>query len=329
MFTIDNMSKIRVHIKKRSVDGDIPTLEELSGQLPITDLVKLCRKYNIIIRGGKKNICDTLKKKLYQTQYRETNPVQIVGRTFIRYLFWKLGRCDLESKCNNEHDFYTSAPVSTIPICYRFYTQNQAQVHGYDIRSLVYYRNNGTHFRNPYTDQLFTESEIGRLDRKLVWLERLGYPVTHFSHSEQSQGQARWTDCSIKQYTVNIFSSINDHQYVDHEWFDELTFDGLKTLYHELYEIWHYRLPMQNDHKESITSSIIFGNWESVRQYQTSMANKLRIELLKNIERLVTDGATEDHRKSGCYIFMLGLVLVSEPAATSHPCMYHAAYYDD
>jgi len=181
------------------------------------------------------------------------------------------------------------------------------------------------------------------MDRKLVWLKRLGYPIAHTdskskskSKSEtesksnsKSEADSHWSDRSIKQYTVNIFSSINDYQYVDHEWFDELTFDGLKTLYHELYEIWYYRLPMQNDHKESITSATIFSNWESVRHYQMSMANKLRIELLKNIERLVTDGATEDHRKSGCYIFILGLVLVSEPAATSHPCMYHAAYYDD
>jgi hypothetical protein len=59
------------------------------------------------------------------------------------------------------------------------------------------------------------------------------------------------------------------------------------------------------------------------------MENKLRVELLKNIEKLITEGETEDHRKNGCYIFVLGLVLVSEEASTSHPGMYHAAYYAD
>jgi hypothetical protein len=53
------------------------------------------------------------------------------------------------------------------------------------------------------------------------------------------------------------------------------------------------------------------------------------LELLQDIERLITEGVNEDYRKNGCYIFVLGLVLISEDAATSHPAMFQAAYHGD
>ena len=96
-----------------------------------------------------------------------------------------------------------------------------------------------------------------------------------------------------------------------------------------MYEIWDYRIPMDSLYKSELVNGEIFSNWDSVKRYRTTMINKLRIELLKNIEKLVTDGKTEDHRKAGCYIFMLGLVLVSEDAATSNPILYQAAHHDE
>lgn len=323
-------TKIKVNIKRKTSAQQ--TTSDLDNK-DISELVALCRKYKVIIRGGPSNIINVLKKRLYGFKYKETDPTQIVGRVFIKYLYWKLGRCDLHDQCNNDVDFYTSNDIISIPICYRFYSCNEdsRQVYGYDIRSLVYYRDHGTAFRNPYTDQPFTSNELHRLDTKLRWLERLGYQTTHLQQEQDSDstGTYSWTDRKIKQYTVNVFSALNEHQYAHHDWFTSLSFDYLKMLYQELFEIWNYRLPMQNDHKERIVKGPIFNNWENVDKYQPSMVNKLRVELLRNIDKLISDGDTEDHRKNGCYIFMLGLVLVSEDAATSHPCMYQAAYYAD
>lgn len=339
--------KIKVQIKRRNTPSPsqlLPTLDELSDPSQLLDnigirgLMSLCRYHKVIVRGDEQSMCNILKKKLYRIRYKETNSIQIVGRFFIKYLFWKLGACHLINSVNNTEDFYTSTSISVIPVCYQFFTDSD-QVHGYDIRSLVFYRNNSpSDFRNPYTNQPFTNDEIRRLETKIKWLDRFGYNTCHIMDQApclgrgQSQSQShgnKWTVNDIQQYTVNVFSYINEHQYIDYRWFVDLSFSSLKSLYHELFEIWNYRLPMQTEHKEKMVHGTIFSNYDNVKQYQPSMANKLRVELLKNIEKLVTEGETEDHRKNGCYIFMLGLVLVSEDAATSYPNMFHAAYYDE
>jgi len=248
----------------------------------------------------------------------------------MKYIFWKLGACDLETSCVNAFDFYTSSVISNIPTCYQFFTQvpgncaANATAHGYDIRSLNLYRDSSLdNFRNPYTDQPFTEDDIRRLNTKLKWLKRFDYQTNH---------PAPVSRLSVHQHTVNVFSAINEHQYADHKWFLDLSFYSLKSLYQELHEIWNYRLPMQSEYKSKITStststSTVFHEWDNIRDYQRSMENKLRTELLTDIDKLVNSGETIDHCKSGCYIFMLGLVLVSEDAATSHPDMYQAAYH--
>jgi hypothetical protein len=337
--------KIKVQIKEKPLPIFQSEPEPVLGQEQLSDpdslvqmigihgLLRLCHQHKVITRGGPKNICNTLKKKLYKTTFKETDPSHIVARAFVQYLFWKLGRCELKRCVNNDIDFYTSASISTIPVCYKFFTGDDTgalrQAHGYDIRSLLYFRDHGSsNFRNPYTDQPFSEDELKRLCSKTHWLKRLGYQISYPAKLE-SRRPGQYNAEMVNQYTVNVFSALNEHQYVDHEWFISLRFDALKSLYHELFEIWNYRLPMQSGHKARMVSGQILGNWVNVSNYQPSMEYKLRSELLKNIEKLVTEGETVDHRKNGCYIFMLGLVLVCEEAATSHPHMYHAAYYDN
>jgi len=312
----DKRIKVRVKIR----DPTFKHVETTAHDHDISSLIKLCRQNKVIVRGGMDNICKTLAKKSQSPPPKTIDHKLIIGRTFIRYLFWKHGRCDLIRSCHNDIDFYTSSSIKNIPICYQFFTGTSERSYGYDIRSLMLFRASDVSFRNPYTHQLFTIDETDRMMRKIHWLDRFNYHCTYI--------QKHNTQCTITQYTIDVFSLLNAHQYVDHDWFIDLDFEGLKSLYHELYEIWNYRLPMQNNHKSSIVHGDIFENWENVRNYLPSMEKKLRMELLRNIEKLVSDGATDDYRKNGCYIFVLGLVLVSESAATSHPSMYHAAYYD-
>jgi hypothetical protein len=318
------MPKIVVNVIKKQPDA--------------RDLVKECLKNQVIVRGEPENIRKVLRFKKSKIASAPAVPVPVPGpvpsssssltviaRIFIKYFLWRCGGCELRDRCINDSDFYTSMDIGKIPHVFLFCTGSQFQVYGFDIRSLVYYRTQGLNFRNPYTDQPFAEADIKRLDRKLKWLTRFGFPT---EHRQPSVKETRWTPENIRQYTINIFSLISEHQYVDPDWFIGLSFYGLQRLYGELFDIWSFRLGMDEAHKQRITKGQLFSNNEQIQQYQYSMSDKLRVELLKNMERLVGDGVDEDHRKTGCYIFMLGLVLVSEDAATSHPTMYQAAYYE-
>lgn len=316
--------RIKIHVKKRLNSIAAEHLDNVDN-IDVKELLNVCRNNEIIVRGSPRNMSNVLKKKLYRSRYCK-DPNNIMARAFIRYVFWKLGKCSLIKTSNNVDDFYTSKPINEIPECFVFCTQTDDSTHCYDIRSLSAYREIGSiDFRNPYTDKPFSTNDIIRMNKKIMWLERFGHTVKFV----QKKRTRKITEQDINQYIINVFTHIMEHQYVDYMWFSNLDFDLLIRLYHELHEIWNYRLPMQESYKKNMVKEQVFSNWANVRQYQPSMINKLRIELIKNIEKLVTEGATIDHRKAGCYIFMLGLVLVSEDAATSHPALYQAAYYDE
>lgn len=298
-----------------------PTRSDTCSDL--ADLLKQCSSNQVIVRGSPANIKSTIKRKLQPVPYRASD-YQIIGKVIIDYIFRKLGNCHLSVYCNNACDFYTSVEISKIPISFQFFTSgssNPPSSYGFDIRSLECFRESGRNFRNPYTDQPFTEQELDYLQKKIKWLTRLGYPM----HCQPVI--TNWTPDQIYQYTINVFSILNEHQYVDYEWFTKLSYNDLKSLYHELHEIWNYRLPMQDTHKANMVKGPIFNKWEAVRNYKSE--DKIRLELLQDIERLITEGVNEDYRKNGCYIFVLGLVLISEDAATSHPAMFQAAYRGD
>lgn len=296
-------------------------------QLDISSVAKVCRYHNVIVRGDKERMCNALGKKLFGWKYQRT-PEEYLWQGVSKYFLWKIGNGpqahDVETV--NTYDFYTSIPVTDIPIAYQYHVTEDEKVYTFDIRSLTLCREvNAESFRNPYTDRPFSSDTINSIDRKQLWLTKLGYPVTF------PESQRELTDEEqVEQQTIDVFSRISEHQYADNKWFSELDFEQSKQLYYELHEIWHYRLPMQATYKaDMVVGGSVFPNWSRVERYRSSMHTKLKRELLHDINRLVTEGKTDDHRKSGCYMFMLGLVLVSEGAQTSHPYLFQAAYAEE
>lgn len=317
-----NTTRIKICVKKRnppiSMDYN-PSIDKLenSNNFESLELLKICRHHKICVRGNKSHLCSLLLKKIHNISPKN-NPEQIIGKVFITYFLFKIGNCNLVDQCKNSDDFYTTTDLNDIPKIFLYCTKSNP-TYGFDIRSLDALMSSSTLFRNPYTDKTFDNEDLEYMKKKIRWITRLGF--------YQKPTRSRKLTADIHQYTINIFSHINHHQYVDYNCFLNLSFDGLQSLYRELYEIWNFRLPMQNDYKLEMVQGQVFANWDSVKLYKSSMESKLRFELLRNIEKLVTDGQTEDHCKAGCYIFMLGLVLVSESAATSNPSLYQAAYY--
>lgn len=297
-------------------------------RIDIFSLMSVCRHYNIIVRGDQSRMCKALGKKLFKWTYTCT-PEERVYQGFMKFFLWKIGNGALTRTYVpvNTHDFYTSVPIAEIPVVYQFHVIEVDKLYSFDIRSLVLCRDiSYESFRNPYTDRPFATDILQQIIRKESWLTRFKYPL-QFAEPEQNELTA---EEQVERQAINAFSRISEHQYADYRWFTELDFTATKQLYHELYEIWHYRLPMQSAYKaDMVYGGSVFANWPTVNKYRMSSHNKLQQELLHDIYRLVTEGKTDDHRKSGCYMFMLGLVLVSEDAQTSHPYLFQAAYIDD
>lgn len=314
-----DMPRIRILARRRATvvtKSLTTTTPHVTTERDIYDLFRECRKEGVVIRGGRGQMEAVLSRKRRTTRYKHP-PVDLVGRCYIAYFLWKLGNGPQVQRCYNSHDFYSSAPVSRIPRIFIYCTMGYA----FDIRSLLAYgdsKDQGSRINlelwNPYTGQTLADSQFGR---KVRWLHRLGYDLRLNITSQTGD---------IAQYITNVFSLISRHQYVDYQWYADLTLVQLQKLYRELHKIWNGRLPMNSAYR----SDIISGNRTSLfdhKNMQRYNCELLRMELLKDIHRLVTEGLTEDHRKSGCYIFMLGLVLVSDPASRCHPTIFEVSRY--
>jgi hypothetical protein len=143
-------------------------------------------------------------------------------------------------------------------------------------------------------------------------LKRFGFPVTIQTFAS-----------TIQQYITDVFGLLNRYQYCDIDWFTTLSFNGLKTLYHKIYDIWIYRAGLSDTEKKNIVKDgVVFVN--NIDEYTIDMEEKLKKQLLRNIERLVTEGLTEDHRKTGALYVMLGIVQVSAQARDFHPNLFQA-----
>ena len=257
------------------------------------DIMKLAMRHRIPIQGCKADLYHALRRigKIY--------------KIFVKYFLWKLGGPYIEPV--NSEDYFTGSDISSVSPYYLFSIVEHGKQYHFDIRSIT--------DTNVYTTCPFDEHTRARYLRKVRWLERFGFPTIYSSRAK-----------TVDQYAVDVFQLVNRYQYCDIEWFTSLSFDQLVNLYDKIADIWIYRAELDATEKRNIVKGgIVFTN--TVNSYESNMIEKLRHQLLRNIERLVTEGITEDHRRTGALYVMLGLVQVSEDASAFHPNLFQAAYY--
>lgn len=331
-------SKIAVRIKKKPCTELSKSVLYDPHGTDITELVRLCRKHKIFIRGGKNMICRDLLRQLHGVHVDIVSPEEKIYKAFVQYFLWKLGNGADLSKCENTLDFYTSA---RIPKAFLFCARTSSPLspestqdsnasspryHAFDIRSLNVYRDITGDYNNPMMGETtkFDQDTIDRIERKNKWLRRFGFIDRYHKPTLSMSPEDR-----LYQTTVNTFSHITQYHYVDYMWFHKLSFNDIKQLYHEMFEIWNYRLPIEPSYKVEIVPDTVFSDWTRVSRYGVAEKDRLRLEVLDNITKLVSSGISEDHCKTGCHIFMLGFVLVSQEAADSYPQLFQASYIDD
>ena len=293
--------------------------------IDIYQLFKYCQQSKVPIRGDCHALSTALLKRHYNIHPKLCTPQEIIYKTWVKYYLWKIGNGNLCAGCWNDVDFYSSA---RIPMVYVFCVADAtgSRTTMFDIRSLNEYVETCGSYKDPYTGEPFVDTIKPLMERKNFWLTRFGFQTKYVS-VEYIETPAE----KVARDTVNLFSDITQHHYVDYTWFQNLGFMSLQRLYFELHEIWSYRLPLTSSYKEELSpNGSLFTNWNNIQHYIRSTDEiKLRLELLRNIRQLVSTGITEDHHKTGCHIFMLGFVLVCQDAADSYPQLFQASYIGD
>ena len=115
-------------------------------------------------------------------------------------------------------------------------------------------------------------------------------------------------------YRINMLDN-----YTDPEWFKNLNFMQLLTLYVKAEDIWNYRSNMSIESKKKIVKNGIAFNIQPHMLKNVKNYMKLQNILLDEFMRLITEGIDRDERKLGAILILTALVEVSGDAANALP----------
>jgi hypothetical protein len=180
----------------------------------------------------------------------------------------------------------------------------------------------GDKLTSPYATEQINDKDQYRYSKQLGLLKKFGWFTSH--------DPVKSSDVGVTQLTVDTFSVLSQHHYVDYNWFTELTLKDLKNFYYLLNELWTLRLELSADQKVRIVPSLegdsLCPNYRSVKVYTDDMEDVLRTELLSILKLLLSSEDQTACKEGGLY-FLLGLVMVSPKAASSYPTLHSAANY--
>lgn len=268
----------------------------------IFDVLKLAMDKQILIQGTKEDLCRLLNATELDIKGRDRKRYGIIWRTFIQYFLWQLGG-PYDSASINVTDYLTGSDIKDISKYYLFSVIDDGHHYHYDIRTLENF--------NVYTSKPLEMETLQRYHRKVKWLKKLDFPITTQDHN---QSELR----TLKQYAVDVFCLVSKYFHCDDEWFVNLSFLQLVNLYNYIADIWDYRADVSMEEKCNIVHNGIICPTK-VDRYTINMIDKLRRQVLRNIERLVTEGLTDSHRTLGALFVMLALVQVSNEASSFYP----------
>ncbi len=247
----------------------------------------------------------------------------------------------LKACCLNEEDIGTGNLINEIPTTFILIEEDNGYYYGFDIRSLLVYNgiksrssilsesrlNGSTNFCsnhtnvtdnskaliNPYTKANFSDSFLHTYTNKLAFLIRNNWPLEH-----------RQTELSVEQQQririLDLFQKINHLGfYVKHEWFMDLSYKKYIKLYIGIQRTLSY---LNNSTKTKVIRSNIFNQRELMvklfGQKETDANKNLIIDILiKDLDKLVTEGITTADKINGTLWFLSVFVKIS-PDAHEH-----------
>lgn len=322
------------------VEVEFPQPERLDEDTSFDDmshfsLTKELMKRNKTVCGSKLHKYNTL-RRLYSIEplIRESHTplhqktrsyyLQIIKRFILQARLKIMGSWHKRNECQNEDDLTVGTLIPNIHHVFIFCLEDNDMWYGFDIRTLnMHYISRGMKkdkFTNPYTRNVISDKFISNFKQKIHFLEKHQFPTTHVADlSSMSEEQKRtWK-------VVDLFQKLHHLDFtIDSQWFMDLSIDELKKLYYNVGDVWTYRLTIPMDQRKKIVKhGIVFAEYNAVQKINDYdiVFNKV----VKNLEKIITEGQTIEDRKLGANYFMIGFVGVSEKVAEAVPHLAEAS----
>ena len=152
---------------------------------------------------------------------------------------------------NNQTELYTLESLDSIPNLYFFsFSDNQKNIWAFDIRSLSFLLSKSKKPKNPYTNTFLPESIVLKIESRINWLKKHKYQTMYVENTHFTSEQI-WN-----QNVLETFSIMEESGYiVSTDWFHELDKDDHIDFYRKLYDIWNYKIQLNNKERNLIVPS--------------------------------------------------------------------------
>ena len=219
---------------------------------------------------------------------------------------WNIRR---RNKSNNKEDFATMESIYEIPIKYYFdYLDDDGFTYAFDTRTLNILLEEENP-KNPYNLKDFPFKEIKNKEK---------YEKPNLTKEEEYQ-----------DYLIKVFQKIDKlGNYTNIEWFNELTFEKLKCFYRDANDMFDYRAQLSQETKLKLVSDgLLFHKLiNNLKYYKNKHFHFLRMETLKEIERICDEGKDNESKILGCNLLMTVLTEHSYQASIAMPHLVQANF---
>lgn len=334
-------NKMKNHKSKKTncCDDVIPTIKNINNLLDfnytVYHLKTFAKHYKLKLAGTKKQLI----KRLYCYIYLSSCIIKIqkIFRGFLQKKFNQLKGPGLFKRnlCINKTDFLTFENINEIDYHQFFSFKDEDNfIYGFDLTSiynLIYTAKGNTYvlnenIKNPYNRNLISQQTINTI-KKIIKLSK--YLNSDVNIKIKNVNEDLPIQKTIELRTLDIFQTINQlGNYSDYKWFLDLDKRKLIVFINELYDIWNYRIEIDNDTKIMICPPngnpfVYLNNYYLTNE---TNINNIRKIILDIMHKLVSSGLNNDYKILGAYYILCALTLVSENAAIHLPWLYNSVY---
>lgn len=228
-----------------------------------------------------------------------------------------------KDRYQNKTDFYNFEDIEMIPLEFFYEHQEGNQLYAFDIRTLHDYMeacNQLEPIKNPYTHVDFSQdtiSEIKKIHKK--------FSKNHLLNDYKEAVDLN-PEKQLEWRVLEVFQKINQlGHYAEYKWFWNLNLAQLKKMYHELEDLWNYRLFLTQTQKLKIIHGYFpFTHYTVTIFNKINVLNDARKVFIGEMDKFVTMGKLDgkngnDNKYTGSIIVLTALVLVSHDAANGLP----------
>jgi very-short-patch-repair endonuclease len=309
----------------------------------MSQLKMIAKHYRISSSGNKDELLCRLYNRLKLGFYARKIQKN-VRRSFVSQFIKSRGEMTLKRKlCVNECDFYSLDSLDDIPIEYfcsiREVSGDHIHHYGFDLRSLSdYIKVQKQNIKNPYTSTEFTQDISQTIKKCILTAKLIGIPLDIQLNTKTLNSVEQNTQEIMASNTNEFLSGIQGvlHEidglghlgtYTDIRWYEEIQRFQIRNFIIQTFDIFAFRLGLTRENQREITGSSNLSyclNGHNINQIRQLSIDELKRTMLYMMRCFVLNGVSEDNRKTGAIIIMMGTTLISNSARDVFPALFQS-----